>query len=154
MFSSSFNQDYIKSKCGEQARTDITSSEHSCHQNGNVYCGEHSLYIRHNCTSYLSCTTQCANELRQASCCFNGDSYQTQHWFYSCNVSIPKGCPSTVQIPNISQHSSCSSVNEYSKQELKAMFNNIGLVINSFNQGERCKPFSNNYRDYCSYKDN
>ena len=132
--SSSFNQDYIKSKCGEQARTDISSSEHSCHQNGDVYSGEHNLYIRHNCTSYLSCTTQYANAFRLAGCCLSGDSYQTQHWFNSCNVSMPERCLSIVQIRNISQQSSCSSINEYSKQELKAMFNNTGLLINGFNQ--------------------
>ena len=151
--SSSFNQDYINalSKCGERARSAITSSEHSCRQNGDVYCGEHSLYISSNCTG--SCTTQCANALRQGGCCLNGDSWY-QELLNRCNISMPERCsPSIIQIPNISQQSSCSS-DEYNKQEVKAMCDNIDLLINGFNQEERCEPFSNNYRDYCSYKDN
>ena len=151
--SSSFNQDYINalSKCGERARSAITSSEHFCRQNGDVYCGEHSSYISYNCTQ--SCTTQCANALRQAGCCLNGDSWY-QEWLNRCNISMPERCPpSKLQIPNISQQSSCSS-DEYNKQEVKAMCDNIGLLINGFNQEERCKPYSNNHRDYCSYNDN
>ena len=147
--SSSFNQDYINalSKCGQRARPAIISSEHSCRQNGDVYCGEHYLYISYNCTQ--SCNTQCEYALRQAGCCLNGSSL-----YHSCNIFMPERCPpSKIQIPNISQQSSCSS-DEYNKQEVKSMCDNIYLLINGFNQEKRCKPFSNNYRDYCSYKDN
>ena len=151
--SSSFNQDYINalSKCGQRAISDIVGSEHSCRQNGDVYCGEHYWYVISNCTQ--SCTTQCANALRQAGCCFNGDSLY-QELLNRCNISMPERClPSKLQIPNISQQSSCSS-DDYNKQEVKAMCDNIDLLINGFNQEERCEPFSSNYRDYCSYKDN
>ena len=130
--SSSFNQDYINavSKCGEPVRSDITSFEHSCRQNGDVYCGEHSLYISHNCTSYLSCTTQCANALRHAGCCLNGDS-ENQYRLNRCNIPMPERCPSEIQIPNISQESSCSNYsNEYYKQTVKATCDSIGLLIN------------------------
>ena len=150
--SSSFNQDYINalSKCGERARSHITSVEHSCRQNGDVYCGEHYWYIISNCTQPCNI---CANALRQAGCCLNGDS-RYQELLNRCSISMPERCPpSKIQIPNISQQSSCNS-DEYNKQEVKAMCDNIDLLINGLNQEEHCKPFSNNYRDYCSYKDN
>ena len=53
--SSSFSQDYINavSKCGEQARPNITSVKYSCRLNGDVYCGDHSMYIGHNCTFFF-----------------------------------------------------------------------------------------------------
>ena len=154
--SSSFNQDYINaiSKCGQPARSDITSVEHSCRQNRDVYCGEHSSYIRHNCTSSPSCSTQCVNALRQAGCCLNGDSVN-QYWLNHCNIPMPDRCPSEIQIPNISQDSSCNiSSNEYYKRTANVICDNVGLLINGFNQEERCKPYSNYYRDICSIKDN
>ena len=154
--SSSFSQDYINavSKCGEQARPDITSIEYSCRQNGDVYCGEHTLYISSNCTSYPSCSTQCANALRQAGCCLNGDSWY-QELLNRCNIPMHEHCPpSKIQIPNISQQISCSSANDYYKQTIQAMCDNIGLVLNGFNREKRCNQFSNDYRVYCSSKDN
>ena len=153
---SSFNQDYINavSKCGEQARPDITSVEYSCRQNGDVYCGEHSLYISSNCTSYPSCSTQCANALRQAGCCLNGDSWY-QELLNRCNIPMHEHCPpSKIQIPNISQQIYCSSANDYSKQILQATCDNIGLVLNGLNQEKRCKKFSNDHRVLCRSKDN
>ena len=153
--SSSFNQDYINavSKCGEQARPDITSVEYSCRQNGDVYCGEHSLYICSICTSY-TCSIQCANALRQAGCCLNGDN-QKQEWLNRCNIPMPEHCPpSKIQIPNISHQISCSSANDYYKQTIQATCENIGLILNGFNREERCNQFSNDYRVYCSSKDN
>jgi len=156
MCSSSFFQDFINaiSKCGEQARQDIMNFEYVCRQNQGVYCAEYSVSIDDHCISN-SCSTGCANALKLAGCCSNDGSLR-RAWFHSrCGIPMPERCPpSDIRIPEIIQESSCTNTTEYEEQLFKAFCGGVGIFVKAFNSEERCAPFTEYYRDYCSVKDN
>ncbi len=162
----SYGQNYINSlsDCGSYGSAHIHYTEKQCRRNENGdYCGvvltssSVSQVIIKNCTDHKTCTTGCAEVLRETldfvGCCFSDSAFTG--YFNSCGIPIPPPCPrSSLVIPPTTQDASCSMTEQFNRREYIAACESMPPVIQALNKEAECQFLVQDHNLSCSIRNN
>ena len=154
--STAFAQNYINnlSKCGTVSVATIQLFISNCQINQNgYYCGTLSLItVNHNILKSCPlayCSDECLKTLEwiknKFGCCANS---HLSAFYNRCSITPPPSCQTTLQLPQPTKESTCSSVGA-GEIEFIATCEHIHPVINMLN-GNNCTAFANQENLYCS----